>query len=231
MSKIFHSGSGVEFESIRFQDLELISKEKGFSFVPRFPVKSLEVKNNDKKAERSNKTNRESSAEKNIDIDAIKEEAYLKGKVDGRLEAEEKLHSATQALKIGLEEISCLTKSLLVKSKEDMVRLIMAVAKQVIHTEIGVNETIVLNTVSRVLQTAIQADKYYIRVNPEDFKIVTEKEPLFLACMKGLQHIYFLADETVSRGGCLAESQAGEVDATVESQLAEIYQHLCKEIL
>jgi flagellar assembly protein FliH len=232
LSKIFHSGSGIEFKSVRFQDLETTGKEKGSFFVLKFPVdpgkgkpepgKETEIPINKKK---------EPSTEKSINLEIIKEEAFAKGKMAGRLEAEEKLHSATQALGSGLEQISCLRKSLLTKSKEDMVKLIMAVVKQVIHTDVEEKEGIIVKTVLKTLEAAVQADKYYIRVHPEDLKIVTENEPLFLAGMKGLQNIYFLADETVSRGGCLAESQAGEVDATIDSQLKEIYEHLRKEIL
>jgi flagellar assembly protein FliH len=212
--------------------LESISQKAGSFFVLRSPVETGKGKNNDDTgAETSISKKKEPAAEKSANLEALKEEAYAKGKVAGRLEAEENLHSATQALGDGLEQISCMRKSLLIKSKEDMVRLIMAVVKRVIHTEVEEKEDIIVKTVSMALQAAVQADKYYIRVHPEDLKIVTEKEPLFLAGMKGLQNIYFLSDETVSRGGCLAESQAGEVDATLESQLNEIYKHLRKEIL
>lgn len=232
MSKIFHSRSGVEFERVRFQDLESISQKADSFFVLRSPVETGKRKNNDDTgAEISINMKKEPVAEKSVNLEELKEEAYAKGRVAGRLEAEENLHSATQALGAGLEQISCMRKSLLIKSKEDMVRLIMAVVKRVIHTEVEEKEDIIVKTVSMALQAAVQADKYYIRVHPEDLKIVTEKEPLFLASMKGLQNIYFLSDETVSRGGCLAESQAGEVDATLESQLNEIYEHLRKEIL
>jgi flagellar assembly protein FliH len=212
--------------------LESISQEAGSFFVLRSPVETGKGKNNDDTgAETSINKKKEPAAEKSVNLEELKEEAYAKGRVAGRLEAEENLHSATQALGAGLERISCMRKSLLIKSKEDMVRLIMAVVKRVIHTEVEEKEDIIVKTVSMALQAAVQADKYYIRVHPGDLKIVTEKEPLFLASMKGLQNIYFLSDETVSRGGCLAESQAGEVNATLESQLNEIYEHLRKEIL
>jgi flagellar assembly protein FliH len=231
LSKIFRSGSEVKYARVQFQDLETISKGKGSFFVPRFPIKPEKGKDPEVEVETSIKKIKEPIAEKSLNLEVIKEEAHAKGKVAGRLEAEEKLHSATQALGAGLEQISCLRKSLLIKSKEDMLRLIMAVVKRVIHTEIEEKGDIIVKTLTKALQAAVQADKYYIRVHPEDLNIVTEKEPLFLASMKGLQNIYFLADETVSRGGCFAESQAGEVDATIESQLNEIYEHLRQEIV
>jgi flagellar assembly protein FliH len=230
--KIFHSESGVEFKNVRFQDLETIRKEKGSFFVLKFPVDPGRGKREPgTEAETTTSKKKEPTPDKSINIEAIKEESYAKGKIAGRLEAEEKLHSATQALGSGLEQISCLRKSLLTKSKEDMVRLIMAVVKQVIHTDVEENKDIIVKTVTKTLESAVPADHYYIRVHPEDLNIVTEKEPLFLAGMKGLKNISFLADETISRGGCIAESHAGEVDATIDSQLTEIYEHFRKEIL
>ena len=232
MSKIIPYGSKVEFELINFQDLENISLEKGASFLP-IPLLLPEKTTN--KPEKSNETsgskNQYPALEKAIDIEAIRQEAYTKGKSAGFLEAEKKLHSTIQALGNGLEQISILRNSLLISGKEDMIRLIMAVVKQIINVEVNEQEDIISKTLLRALKAAIQADKYYIRVNPEDLKTVNEKEPLFLAAMKGLQNIYFIADETVSRGGCVAESHAGDVDATIESQLSEIYIHLRKEIL
>jgi flagellar assembly protein FliH len=232
--KIFHSESGVEFKNVRFQDLEKIRKENNSFFVPKLPVDLVKGKREPgAEAETTTPTDKKKdpTPEKSVNLEAIKEEAYAKGKVAGRLEVEEKLHLATQALGSGLEQVSCLRKSLLTKSKEDMVRLIMAVVKQVIQTEVEENKSIILKTVTKTLEAAVPADQYYIRVHPEDLNIVTEKEPLFLAGMKGLKNISFLADETISRGGCIAESQVGEVDATIDSQLTEIYEHLRKEIL
>jgi flagellar assembly protein FliH len=234
--KIFHSECGVEFKNVRFQDLETIRKKNSSFFVPKFPVDFGKGKREPGTEAETTKTTttdkkKDLPPEKSVNIEVIREEAYAKGKVAGHLEAEEKLHLATQALGSGLEQISCLRKSLLTKSKEDMIRLIMAVVKQVIQTEVEENKSIIVKTVTKTLEAAVPADQYYIRVHPEDLKIVTEKESLFLAGMKGLKNISFRADETISRGGCIAESQAGEVDATINSQLTEIYEHLRKEIL
>lgn len=234
MSKIIPSRSKVAFERINFQDLDSISLEKGSFFLPSLQLSNEQKKkcnNSDKLNESLYTKTSKPQLEQPIDIEAIKEEAYTQGKSAGFLEAEKKLHSTVQAFETGLEQISILRNSLLIKSKEDMIKLIMAAVKQIIHVEVNEKEDIITKTISKVLENAIQADKYYIRVNPKDLSTVNEKEPLFLAAMKGLQNIYFIADETVSRGGCLAESHAGDVDGTIESQLSEIYEHLHREIL
>ncbi|MFO8086000.1 MAG: FliH/SctL family protein [Desulfobacterales bacterium] len=227
MYRIFHSESDVHFEKVSFQALELIQNGKNAFFVPQFPNSPEKTqKPSDAASNPTEKKNEDSPLAKTTNIEAIKEEAYTKGKIAGHQDTEKKFHSAIQALSVCLEQISSLKKSLIEKSKEDMIMLIMAVTKKIIRTEIEEKKEIIVNTVNMVLQSAIQADEYYIKVHPEDLHIVAENKPLFLARMKGLQNIYFIADETVSRGGCLAESRVGDVDATIESQLDKIYEHL-----
>lgn len=229
MSRIIQSGNDVQFARLSFMDLESTRDGKNIFFVPKFPTVPEKVeKSVDKETESQEKTKTPGPIAK--DMEAIKEEAFTKGKIAGRQEAEEKLHSSVQALGAGLEQISTLQKSLYSKSREDMVKLVMAIARKVIRTEIEEKKEIIVDTVKMALKSAIPSDEYYIRVHPGDYKIITENEPLFLASMKGLQNIHFIAEETISRGGCLAESRAGDVDATIESQLGEIYGHLLETI-
>ena len=59
--------------------------------------------------------------------------------------------------------------------------------------------------------------------------MVIEKKPLFIASISGLKNIIFEGDAAIARGGCLVESTLGQVDATLESQLAQIRQHLAEQ--
>lgn len=232
MSRIIHPQSDVEVQSVRFADLEQGDGNGGIFFERLCPAEEagLAVPH----AERSGEAAldiEERAAAQPVDIEAVKEESYTKGKKDGRAETEKKLHSATQSLAEALEEISRLHESMLSKSKEDMVRLVMAVSRRVIRSEVEEKEDIVVGMVKKALDAAVASDEYYIRVNPEDLAIVKEHEPLFLAAMKGLQNIHFTADENISRGGCVAESRAGDVDATIETQLSEVREHLYEAVM
>ncbi len=150
------------------------------------------------------------------------EEAYSRGRRDGRREAEEQFEKTVSALARGLEEISRLRESILKNSSQDMLRLVLTIARQVIHREVTVSPDIVLSTINMALQAAVRSDSYVIHVNPADLELVEERKPLFLASIKGLENIYFKADENIERGGCLVESDLGQVDATIEGQLEEV---------
>lgn len=235
MSRIYTSDSGVAFETIRFKDLEEEEVRGGGDFfVRRCPA---EPKPLHPEADEASQVS--SAAEPAVDVEAEREEAYAKGreegyargKKEGRGEVENELHTAGQALAEGVEQVSRLRESLLIRSKEDMVRLVMAVARQVINTEVEKNADIITETVKRAIESAVEAEQYYIRVNSADLETVRQNEPLFLAAMKGLKNIEFIADEAISPGGCRAESRSGDVDATIESQMEKIREHLRAEIV
>lgn len=156
------------------------------------------------------------------DLEAKLAEAYARGRREGAKEAELRFGKATEALAMAVEEISRLRESLLNNASQDMLRLVLSIARQVIHVELSVHSGIILGTIERALQAAVRADAYLLRVNAEDLALVMENKPLFMARMSGLQNITIEADPTVSRGGCCLESELGEVDATIESQLEVI---------
>ena len=149
--------------------------------------------------------------------------AFAEGRLAGLQEAAtaavERFDQVIDALGLALEDVSQLRERLLRDSRADMVRLVMAIARQVIHVEVSVNRDTVLSTIDRALQSAVRADAYQINVHPDDLLQATEKKPLFLASISSLKNISFQANAAVALGGCLVESELGEVDATIDSQL------------
>lgn len=150
------------------------------------------------------------------------EKAYLQGKEEGLQQAGEHFDLSLEMLGRGIEEVSRLRETLLQNSTHDMLRLVMSISRQVVHSQISINREVILATISKALNAAVRSDSYHIRVNQEDLDLVTEKKPLFLASINGLKNIAFEADPLIERGGCMVESELGEVDATIESQLGEI---------
>ncbi len=154
------------------------------------------------------------------------EEARREGHRQAMNEAAGALVQAADALSQALDEVSRLRATLLKNSTEDMVRLVMAIAEQVVGAEIDTRPEFVLETLKSALQHALKADEYQVRVHPEDLALVVEHKPLFLAAVSGLRDLRFSADDGVSRGGCVVESHLGQVDATIDSRLDEIRQRL-----
>ncbi|MEA3545368.1 MAG: flagellar assembly protein FliH [Thermodesulfobacteriota bacterium] len=154
------------------------------------------------------------------------EEAYRRGKQKGLDTVENNLDAAAQALAAAATEISRLRESLAKNSSQDMLRLVMAVAEQIIRREVAADPKVVLTIIETALQSSVRADQYRIQINPADFDNVVQQKPLFLASISGLKNLSIEADTSVSAGGCRIDSELGDVDATIETQLEAIRQAL-----
>ena len=158
------------------------------------------------------------------------ENAFLQGKEEGIKESEESLSTTIKALGIALEEISQLRKTIIRNSSQDMLHLVLTIARQILHCEVAVKPETILSSIERAMSASISTDSYNVKVNPQDLELVKEKKPFFLARVTGLKNINFESDDGISRGGCRVDSELGEVDATIETQLEEIRQYLLASI-
>jgi len=158
------------------------------------------------------------------------EEAFARGRQEGLALAEARLESTTQALTEALEDVSRLRESLALSGTSDMLRLVMAIAEQVVRRQIAVDPGVILAVIKDALQASVRAESFRISINPADLDAVTRQKPLFLASISGLKNLSIETDPAISPGGCRVDSELGDVDATIESQLDTISQALAEAI-
>jgi flagellar assembly protein FliH len=220
LSKIYKEAEGCELKKVLFLDIDHVGDlEEGVSVAEEEPEEFSGEEDQDGEELRS-------AEPPSPDLEKIKEEVFTRGKRAGLEIAEKQLGETVRALGDALEEIGRLRETILKNSAEDMLRLVMVIAEQVVQSEVAAKEDIILTTLNKALHGAIKSDEFHVKVNPEDFAVVTEKKPLFLAGISGLKNIAFEADPQIARGGCLVESSLGQVDATIETQMEEIRRHL-----
>ena len=94
----------------------------------------------------------------------------------------------------------------------------------------SLNRELILTTIDKALRAAVRSDHYHIKVHPDDLALVTEKKPLFITSINGLESITVEGDPQIAQGGCLVESDLGAVDATIEGQLEEIRRTLLSTV-
>ena len=154
------------------------------------------------------------------------DEAYARGRREALDGAAAKLESSAKALATALTEVNQLRSAMAQNSREDMLRLVMAIAEQVIHQHVRISADTITRVIDEALKASVRSDHYRIKVNPADLDAVNEHKPLFLASISGLKNLIIDADQAISPGGCKIESDLGEVDATLETQLEAIRQAL-----
>jgi flagellar biosynthesis/type III secretory pathway protein FliH len=96
-----------------------------------------------------------------------------------------------------------------------LVNLAFEIARRILGHEATVDSALVESTVAAAIAAAPQAASIIVRVSPADVDAVAR---VFEADGK----IRVVADETTSPGGCTLETDWGDIDATLETQLGKL---------
>jgi len=102
--------------------------------------------------------------------------------------------------------------------------LAIEVAARVLRAEVSVHPERVIDVVRGAMRRAVDRERLVVRVNPDDLAICREAAPDFLATVGGIGRLDFFDDQRISRGSCILETNAGDIDATFESQLERIHE-------
>lgn len=160
----------------------------------------------------------------------IEQEAYEKGFTQG--EKDGLALGEKEALKVieHIEELAQgmtrLRRELVKQYEKDIIELVFAIAKRIIHQAIQTNEETVKGVLFEAAELAAEKSELTIRINPEDFNFVEQLRPEFFTRFKELKSMTVTSDPSITRGGCLLETPYGEVDARIETQLERVYQTL-----
>jgi hypothetical protein len=77
-----------------------------------------------------------------------------------------------------------------------------------------------------VLELVGRPTRLVVRINPEDIERTKRDLPALAARFAGAAHAELLPDASLSRGSIVAATEAGEIDATIETQLDRIVESL-----
>jgi len=85
---------------------------------------------------------------------------------------------------------------------------------------------VVINNVIQALRKLKSRGDVVIRVNLADLKLTTEHTRDFMDRIENIKSITILEDSSVDRGGCIIETDFGQIDARISSQLKEIEERI-----
>ena len=108
------------------------------------------------------------------------------------------------------------------KAERTVVRLALAVAEQIIKREINLDPEVVLRQTREALRRVMGVGHVKLRVNPIDEQIVREHRSALLSGTDSIREIAVEGDDGVPPGGVIVESDAGNVDARLATQMKKI---------
>ena len=95
----------------------------------------------------------------------------------------------------------------------------MAIAKQVICHEVTLNRDTVVCVAREALAKVEDPGKIKIRMSPSDLIFIKETRSQLSDIIENIENVILEAEENVQSGGCIIETDLGEIDARIERQL------------
>lgn len=101
----------------------------------------------------------------------------------------------------------------------------IAIAEKIVKHEIS-KESIITGTLRDSIKKIIGANEILIRINPADHKEVYSSEGGSPVLDESLAKIKFEIDDKIEPGGCIVETEIGNVDSRILTQINEIKKQL-----
>ena len=151
------------------------------------------------------------------DLAAMRQAAFREGEAAGRVQAQAEVRPVLDQLSRAARELAALRPRLREQAEEDLIRLAVAIARRVVRRELTVDPQTITGLVKAALQQLAAGETACLRVHPDHEAIVRG----FLADA-GHGSITVAGDGALARGSAVFETARGNLDASAETQLAEI---------
>ena len=154
------------------------------------------------------------------------EEGLEQGAEKGREAFTESVAHAAQALSEAGAAMQEARQSFLESLEPQVVELAILIAGRVLEREAETDTELLQRTVRRALEKIADRQELRIQVHPDDVKALREHKIALLEEFDGLQELVVEANAEVTPGGCIVESQLMQVDARLETLLANVLEEL-----
>ena len=154
---------------------------------------------------------------------SIRHEAYAEGRDEGARDgvalARAELADQMVLLQRALQESKAIRDRLLWAAEQEIIELVLEATRAVVGEYARLDPALVVDTVERALERAGSQNVVAIRVHPDRHELVEAR----FSELRGAPPTFEVrADDTVAVGGCVIDTQSGQVDARLDVQLEEI---------
>lgn len=153
-------------------------------------------------------------------------DAFDSGVKDGKELAERGLINVFRALRASSESIHHLREKILRESEDEILNLVMLIARKVIVREVDQDRSILAGVVQNALSGMSARDEITVRINPEDYQLVTSGRDEVICKELLNERLLLKPDPSIAAGFCQVNTEMGTIDASLDGQLDQIYRSL-----
>lgn len=165
-----------------------------------------------------------------IEQDAY-QKGYAQGEKDGLAQGEKKFGEAIRNTEELLKKLQDQIAGLHKKHGQDLLVLIKAMVGRLVNHEVSVNPGVIQACLRKTMEFVVENSVVRIHLHSDDFNRLKEAGLENLALLDGKSKVQLVEDPNISMGGCLASSDFGEVDSTLENCREKLYEAVDRAFL
>ena len=155
--------------------------------------------------------------------------SFNAGLKEGKELAERGLINVFRALRASSETIHNLRDKIFRESVDELINLVILVARKVIIQEITQDRSILAGVVKNALAGLSVREEITVRINPDDYLLVTSGRDELLHKELLNERLLLKPDPSVAAGFCLVDTAMGTIDASLAGQMDQIHRSLLEQ--
>lgn len=158
------------------------------------------------------------------------EKGYIEGLQNGRQEGLDTVEVMKEELLDAKKKVADMKDRAFRDAEEKIVDLVLQISRKVIGEQVIENRDAILSIVKKALNRCPFSSKLMMRVAPEDYDIVVSSRDKLYREAEGISEMEILMENSLTPGSCVLETEAGYIDASMETQINRIEKSF-KELL
>ena len=159
------------------------------------------------------------------EAEQIRAQAWAAGEAEGRAAgmaaARNDAAPAVAALGATAQAISELRAQVVAELEQDAVELALRLAEQILAGAVAIQPERVTDVARNALRHLTDRRRVTLVVNPDDLELVGDCVEQLQSELGGIEHLGVQSDRRVARGGAIARTDTGDIDAGIDTQLAK----------
>lgn len=168
------------------------------------------------------------------EADAIRASARAEGHADGLeaglAEGRAQIAAALSALESAHAEVVALREATVEAVERDAVELAVLLAEKIVAGALDSDPERVLDVVRGALRRLTERRRVTVLVHPDDLELVRAAADGFASELGGIEHCEVQAERRLVRGGAVVRTDEGQIDASIETQLARARELVAAEL-
>lgn len=150
------------------------------------------------------------------------QEGVQQGVAAGQQQGMAESAQRVEHLKMEFVELVLARRKVLAAMEPEIVHLAVEIAEKIVGMELATGREIITGIVKQALATLKERDEITIRVNPAEVDAIKANQAAYEAMIEGLKRFEVIPDGAIEVGSCSIETNLGNVDARIATQLEAV---------